>query len=69
MHKSGLNSHGDAGEPSPVIVWMGVVPGSLSAEDGVEVATRYKSILSAHDIDDVRVEICESVVGRSAVPR
>ncbi|KAI0002172.1 hypothetical protein BJV74DRAFT_882269 [Russula compacta] len=52
-----------AGESSPpVIVWMGVVPGSLSAKDGVEVATQCKSILSAHDIGDVHVEIRESEV-------
>jgi hypothetical protein len=57
---------GYAGESSPpVIVWMGVVPGSLSAEEGVEVATHCKSILSAHDID-VHVEIRESMVIRSA---
>jgi hypothetical protein len=61
---------GYAGESSPpVIIWMGVVPGSLSAEDGVEVATRCKSILLAHDIDDVHVEIRESEVIRSAGPK
>src|SRR6266852_597688 len=37
-----------------------------TAEDGVEVATRCRSILSAHDIDDVHVEIRESEVIRSA---
>ena len=56
---------GYAGVPSPpVILWIGVVPGSLSAEDGVEVATHCKGILSAHDINDVHVEIRESVVSR-----
>ncbi|KAG8744520.1 hypothetical protein FRC10_009972 [Ceratobasidium sp. 414] len=60
---------GYAGEASPpVIVWVGVVSGSLSAEDGVEVATRCKSILSAHHIDDVHVEIRQSEVTRSAGP-
>ncbi|THH15856.1 hypothetical protein EW146_g4700 [Bondarzewia mesenterica] len=60
---------GYAGESSPpVIVWIGVVPGSLSAEEGVEVATHCKSILSAHDID-VHVEIRESMVIRSAGPK
>ena len=48
---------------------MGVVPGSLSAEDGVEVATHCKSILSACNIDDVHVEIRESEVIRSAGPK
>ena len=53
----------------PVIIWIGVVAGSLSAEDGVQVATRCKSILSAHDINDVHVEIRESEVIRSAGPK
>jgi hypothetical protein len=36
---------GYAGESSPpAIVWVGVVPGSLFAEDGVEVATHCKSL-------------------------
>jgi hypothetical protein len=61
---------GYASESSPpVIVWMGVIPGSLSAEDGVEIATHCKSILSAHGIDDVDVEIRESEVIRSAGPK
>ena len=55
--------------PHPVIVWIGVVPGSLSAEDGVEVATHCKDILAAHDINDVHVEIRESMVIRSAGPK
>ncbi|KAH9966166.1 hypothetical protein BGW80DRAFT_1447741 [Lactifluus volemus] len=38
-----------------VLVW------TLSAEDGVEVATHCKSIPSAHDTDDVHVEIRELV--------
>ncbi|KIL61719.1 hypothetical protein M378DRAFT_82158, partial [Amanita muscaria Koide BX008] len=61
---------GYAGESSPpVIVWMGVVPGSISAKDGVDVATHCKRILSAHDIDDVHVEIRELEVIRSANPK
>ncbi|KAF8638736.1 hypothetical protein AX16_010459 [Volvariella volvacea WC 439] len=58
---------GYAGDSSPpAIVWMGVLPGSLTAEIGLEVATYCKGILSAHDIDDVHVEIRESEVFRSA---
>ena len=53
----------------PVIVWMGVVPGSLSAEEGIEVAIYCKGILSAHNINDVQVEIRESEVFRSAGPK
>lgn len=62
---------GNAGESSssPVIIWMGVVPGSLSAEDGIAVATHCRGILSAHGIDDVHVEIRESEVTRSAGPK
>ena len=60
---------GYASESSPpVIVWIGVVPGSLTAEKGVEVATQCRNILSAYNID-IHVEIRESVVLRSAGPK
>jgi len=52
----------------PVIVWIGVVPGSLTAEKGVEIATQCRSILSSYNID-IHVEIRESVVMRSAGPK
>lgn len=52
--------------PRPAIVWIGVVPGSLSAEDGVEIAVHCKGILTAHQMDDVHVEIRESEVFRYA---
>ncbi|KAL4071575.1 hypothetical protein V8B97DRAFT_1870846 [Scleroderma yunnanense] len=61
---------GSAGDLSPpVIVWIGVRPGSLSAEAGVEVAMHCKGLLSAHSIDDIHVEIRESEVFRSAGPK
>ena len=62
---------GYAGESSlPVIIWMGVVPGCLSAEDGLDVATHCKSLLFARDIDDVHVKIRESEVSAGPpVPR
>jgi len=61
---------GYAGESSPpAIIWVGVVPGSLSAEEGVEVATHLKAILSAHGIDDIHIEIREAEVIRSAGPK
>ncbi|KAL4077475.1 hypothetical protein J3A83DRAFT_4388852 [Scleroderma citrinum] len=61
---------GSAGDLSPpVIVWIGVRPGSLSAEVGVEVAMHCKGLLSAHSIDDIHVEIRESEVFRSAGPK
>ncbi|KAL4071585.1 hypothetical protein V8B97DRAFT_2042554 [Scleroderma yunnanense] len=53
----------------PAIVWMGVCPGSLSAEAGVEVATHCKGLLSAHGIDDIHIEIRESEVFCSAGPK
>ena len=60
---------GYASESSPpVIVWIGVVPGSLTAEKGVEVATQCRNILSAYNID-IHVEIRELVVMRSAGPK
>ena len=59
---------GYAGESSspPIIIWMEVVPDSLSAGDGVEVAIYSKCIISAHGIDDVHIEIRESEVTRPA---
>ena len=63
---------GYAGESSPpAIIWVGVVPGSLSAEEGVELATHLKAILSAHGIDhdDIHIETREAEVIRSAGPK
>ncbi|PIL33932.1 hypothetical protein GSI_03639 [Ganoderma sinense ZZ0214-1] len=61
---------GKIGDTSPPhIVWLGVVPGSLSPEEGVEVATHCRNILSSHGIDDVHVEIRESEVLRSSAGR
>jgi hypothetical protein len=58
---------GEADDPSPAaIVWIGVLPGSLTAELGVEVAVHCKGILSTHGIDDLNIEIRESEVFRSA---
>lgn len=54
---------GYAGESSfPAIIWMGVVPGSLPARDGIEVATHCKHILVTHGINDFHVEIRDSEV-------
>lgn len=44
----------------PAVVLIGVDPGSLSRELGVEVAIRCHSILVDNGIDDVHVEIRES---------
>jgi hypothetical protein len=54
---------GIAGErEAPVILWIGVLPSSLSGEDGVIVASKCRDVLEEYDIDDVEVEIRESVV-------
>jgi hypothetical protein len=50
------------GSSDPVILWIGVMPGSLSGYDGVNVASKCKKLLVEHDIADVDVEIRESVV-------
>jgi hypothetical protein len=46
----------------PVVIWIGVTPGSLSGEDGVVVVTKCRGLLDKHDITDVDVEIRESEV-------
>jgi hypothetical protein len=54
---------GYAGDPSPLaVVWIGVLPGTLTSEDGVKVAVRCKNILSTNGIDNVHVELRESEV-------
>jgi hypothetical protein len=47
---------------APVIIWVGVEPGSLSAERGIEVAVGLRAFLLENGIEDVHVEIRESVV-------
>lgn len=59
----------NAGAPSnsaPVIIWIGVAPESLSGDDGVVVAHKFRELLVESDIVDVEVEIRESVVTRLA---
>ena len=50
--------------PAPVVLWIGVMPGSLSGEHGVVVVSKCLGLLGEHDITDVEVEIRESVVVR-----
>ena len=58
------------GESSaPVILWIGVIPNSLSGDNGVVVASKCRELLVEFNIADVDVEIRESVVTRSAGPR
>ncbi|KEP50435.1 hypothetical protein V565_080110 [Rhizoctonia solani 123E] len=58
---------GAAGQPTHlVIIWIGVIPDSLSSEQGIKVATHCRSILTDHAINDIHVEIRESQVTPSA---
>ena len=58
---------GHAGDSSPpAIIWMGVIPGSLATDVGIEIAIGCKGILCGYEINDVHVEIRESEVFRSA---
>ncbi|EIW76461.1 hypothetical protein CONPUDRAFT_63989, partial [Coniophora puteana RWD-64-598 SS2] len=54
---------------APVILWIGVMPASLSGDDGVVAANKCRELLVEHDIDDVDVEIRESIVARSTGPK
>lgn len=54
---------------APVILWIGVMPASLSDDDGAVVASQCRELLKEYNIDDVEVEIRESVVTLSAGPR
>ncbi|KAI9447736.1 hypothetical protein H4582DRAFT_1895967 [Lactarius indigo] len=52
------------GTSSPVILWIGVIPASLSRGDGAVVASKCQELLIEYEIFDVDVEIRESVVTR-----
>ncbi|CAA7263668.1 unnamed protein product [Cyclocybe aegerita] len=54
---------------APVILWIGVIPTSLSGEDGVVAAYKCHELLVESNITDVDVEIRESVVTRSGGPK
>ncbi|KAK0497222.1 hypothetical protein EDD18DRAFT_1161168 [Armillaria luteobubalina] len=49
---------------APVVLWIGVTPASLSGDDGVVAVSKCQELLKEHNIDDVEVEIRESVVTR-----
>lgn len=52
----------DGESSAPVILWIGVIPASLSRGDGIIVAHMCRDILEEYGITDVDVEIRESVV-------
>jgi len=54
---------GNAGDSS-VILWIGVMPASLSHHGGFDVASKCRELLVKDNITDVDVEIRESVVTR-----
>jgi hypothetical protein len=54
---------------APVILWIGVIPASLSGNDGVATASRCRKLLVEHNITDIDVEMCESVVTHLAGPK
>ncbi|KAJ7813636.1 hypothetical protein B0H13DRAFT_2293953 [Mycena leptocephala] len=47
---------------APVVLWIGVVPSSLSGKDGVIVASKCREVIVENDIDDVEVEIRDSII-------
>ena len=52
---------GYVGEHSaPVVLWIGVMPASLSGNDGVSVVSKCQELLGEYNITDVNVEIRES---------
>ena len=51
---------------SPVVIWVGVLPGSLLGEDAANSASHIITILLDSGIDDVEVEFRESVYQRLA---
>lgn len=59
------NDRGDE-TPDAIVVWIGVIPCSLSNDEGLVVAHKCKELLIEYGITDVDVEIRESVVTRSA---
>ncbi|KAG8728636.1 hypothetical protein FRC11_010554 [Ceratobasidium sp. 423] len=60
----------DEGKPTvgPVVIWIGVRPGSLESEDAFNAANGILRILKEFNIDDVEVEFRESLYHRSAGP-
>ncbi|KIK65003.1 hypothetical protein GYMLUDRAFT_381919 [Collybiopsis luxurians FD-317 M1] len=60
---------GNAKQSFVPILWIGVKPGSLSRNEGFNVASQCKQFLVKHNIGDVDVEIRESDIIRSTGPK
>lgn len=54
---------------APVVLWIGVMPRSLSGDDGVFVTTRCREILDEFNLSDIDVQIRESIVTRSTASK
>jgi len=55
-------------EAAPLVIWIGVMPKTLSREHGQAIAFECKMLLLKRKIDDVEVEIRESMVTRYTGP-
>ena len=53
---------------APMVIWIAVIPNSLSREEGEIVVVECKNLLVKSKIDDVEVEIRESMVTRYSGP-
>ncbi|PUU74959.1 hypothetical protein B9Z19DRAFT_1132159 [Tuber borchii] len=54
---------------APVVVWIGVIPDTLSHEDGQIAAKACKELLAVRNIHDIEVEIREANVFRYISPK
>ena len=50
----------------PLVIWIGVIPNTLNREHGHTIALECKKVLLKYKIDDVEVEIRESMVSHYA---
>ncbi|KAF8326997.1 uncharacterized protein EI90DRAFT_3226658 [Cantharellus anzutake] len=55
--------------PGPVVLWIGVVPQSLSGEDAHTAAVGCLQLLESSQLTDVEVEFRESILIRSVGPK
>jgi len=56
----GLSGEEDKGVLGPVVIWIGVIPGSTSSETAHEASQEILALLLRNGIEDVVVEWCEA---------
>ncbi|KAH9948859.1 hypothetical protein B0H21DRAFT_882225 [Amylocystis lapponica] len=56
-------------EPGPLFLWVGVLPGTLSADHAKHPAVRCKELLLEYGITDVEIAFRESIYTRHAGPQ